>query len=420
MHGWDAYCATPTRLLCGRYHVHAHAYAHVRAHATCTCNMQQATCNRQHATCTCMQRHAHAHLTTCNAFARRARPIREWPRRGQIALSLSRRRSSERCASVCPSVYPSPSQVSPSCERMSAHAHIGQATVEHFVSRVFDIARPFQSFITSVRLQFSSLSELCPTHPRAPFAAAGRLTRSASIRWYRTVCPSTRALMILQKIDSQSPARPQGFAIENRPTDPQTSERMASYLRARRSKGALLAVHLGIFGYHAFAEPDVPLLEQVSLFFLPSPTSISCSSCPTCSTCQLTCRFSAPRSTHQPPQHALRCTRAEFGDRADLRNQRLLQPVNGPLSVPAPRQVVARDTSDLDGFQMMARPRTSNGGTDMPKGPSNLSCDPTLSSLPDQLLRRHGIKPYLLEAPPVRITARRCAVPHFCFTVLCI
>ena len=121
-------------------HMHMRTCVHV-CKCACTC------------ACTC--------TLTCTAFARRARPTREWPRRGQIALSLSRRRSSERCASV----YLSPSQFSPPCNTTSAHAHIGQATVEHFVSRVFDIARPFQSFITSVRPQFSSLSELWPTHP---------------------------------------------------------------------------------------------------------------------------------------------------------------------------------------------------------------------------------------------------------------
>jgi len=67
-----------------------------------------------------------------------------------------------------------------------------KATVEHFVSRVFDIARPFQSFLAS------------------------------------------------------------SFTIENRPTDPQTSERMASYLRARKSKGdsfllALSDMHFLLF-----------------------------------------------------------------------------------------------------------------------------------------------------------------------------
>jgi len=81
-----------------------------------------------------------------------------------------------------------------------------KATVEHFVSRVFDIARPFQSFITS------------------------------------------------------------GFAIENRPTDPQTSERMASYLRARRSKGEsfLLAIsdlHLLLFLSNLLdMSTDMPIL----------------------------------------------------------------------------------------------------------------------------------------------------------------
>ena len=63
----------------------------------------------------------------------------------------------------------------------SAHAHIGQATVEHFVSRVFDIARPFQSFVTSVRPQFSSLSELWPTHPLCTLRRC-RLSRSARTR----------------------------------------------------------------------------------------------------------------------------------------------------------------------------------------------------------------------------------------------
>lgn len=51
-----------------------------------------------------------------------------------------------------------------------------KATVEHFVSRIFDVSRPFQSFLGS------------------------------------------------------------GFTVENRPTDPQTSHSMASYLRARRAK----------------------------------------------------------------------------------------------------------------------------------------------------------------------------------------
>lgn len=106
-----------------------------------------------------------------------------------------------------------------------------KATVEHFVTRVFDIARPFQSFITS------------------------------------------------------------GFAIENRPTDPQTSERMANYLRTRRSKGASRQFML-IFSAVTRCGSCV---RQVSLFFWPSPTFIFCSSCPICWTCRLTCRFSAPR-----------------------------------------------------------------------------------------------------------------------------
>ena len=73
------------------------------------------------------------------------------------------------------------------------------------------------------------------------------------------------------------------------------------------------------------------------------------------------------------------------------------------LALTLSSKVVARDASDLDGFQMMARPRTSNrglglgvGGGGGPgwtcrDGPSHLSRDPTLSSLPGQLLRGHGV-----------------------------
>ena len=139
--------------------------------------------------------------------------------------------------------------------------------------------------------------------------------------------------------------------------------------------------------------------EQVSRFFLPSPTFISCSSCPTCSTCQLTCRFSAPRSTTTgatpTTARSMRCVAHAQSSATELifATSDSAPACECPSPRPHPRQVVARDTSDLDGFQMMARPRTSNGGQACRKGPSNLSCDPTLSSLPDQLLRRHGIKP---------------------------
>ena len=81
-----------------------------------------------------------------------------------------------------------------------------KATIEHFVSRVFDIARPFQSFLTS------------------------------------------------------------GFTIENRPTDPQTSESMASYLRARRSKGESFLVALSDLHFLLFLSnlldmaTDMPIL----------------------------------------------------------------------------------------------------------------------------------------------------------------
>jgi len=165
-------------------HMHMRTCVHV-CKCACTC------------ACTC--------TLTCTAFARRARPTREWPRRGQIALSLSRRRSSERCASV----YPSPSQVSPPCERTSAHAHIGQATVEHFVSRVFDIARPFQSFITSVRLQFNSLSELWPTHPPCTPSPPPSPHTIGVHPVIPKVCPSTRDLMILHALHGlrDSPSR---------------------------------------------------------------------------------------------------------------------------------------------------------------------------------------------------------------------
>ena len=83
---------------------------------------------------------------------------------------------------------------------------LAQATIEHFVSRVFDIARPFQSFLTS------------------------------------------------------------GFTIENRPTDPQTSESMASYLRARRSKGESFLVALSDLHFLLFLSnlldmaTDMPIL----------------------------------------------------------------------------------------------------------------------------------------------------------------
>eukprot|EP00320_Phaeocystis_rex_P019540 CAMPEP_0119075912 /NCGR_PEP_ID=MMETSP1178-20130426/83468_1 /TAXON_ID=33656 /ORGANISM="unid sp, Strain CCMP2000" /LENGTH=173 /DNA_ID=CAMNT_0007058167 /DNA_START=13 /DNA_END=534 /DNA_ORIENTATION=- len=81
-----------------------------------------------------------------------------------------------------------------------------KATVEHFVTRVFDIARPFQSFISS------------------------------------------------------------GFTIENRPTDPQTSERMANYLRTRRSKGESFLLAISDFHFLLFLSnlldmsTDMPIL----------------------------------------------------------------------------------------------------------------------------------------------------------------
>jgi len=81
-----------------------------------------------------------------------------------------------------------------------------KATCEHFVSRVFDIGRPFQSFLGS------------------------------------------------------------GFAVENRPTDPQTSERMGSYLRQKRSKGqnflqAVSDLHLLLFLSNLLdMSTDMPIL----------------------------------------------------------------------------------------------------------------------------------------------------------------
>merc|ERR1740130_131934 len=101
---------------------------------------------------------------------------------------------------------------------------------------------------------------------------------------------------------------------------------MASYLRTRRSKGALLAAHLGILPYHAFADPGVPLWTGESfllaisdlhfLLFLSNLLDMSTDMPILCS------KVHHHRGhTNHRTQHALRCTRAEFGDRADLRNQ---------------------------------------------------------------------------------------------------
>merc|ERR1740117_2076528 len=154
-----------------------------------------------------------------------------------------------------------------------------KATVEHFVSRVFDIARPFQSFITS------------------------------------------------------------GFAIENRPTDPQTSERMASYLRARRSKGEsfLLAIsdlHLLLFLSNLLdMSTDMPILCS-KVHHRATPTTARSMRC------VAHAQSSATELIFATSDSAPACE----------------------CPPPPPCQVVARDTADLDGFQMMARPRTSNGG----------------------------------------------------------
>lgn len=77
-----------------------------------------------------------------------------------------------------------------------------KATMEPFVARVFDIARPFKSFLGSVR-----------SRRYLGGALAGI--------WARSDLVSISA---------------QGFAVENRPADPQTAERMGQYLRAARSR----------------------------------------------------------------------------------------------------------------------------------------------------------------------------------------
>ena len=81
-----------------------------------------------------------------------------------------------------------------------------KATVEHFVSRIFDVSRPFQSFLGT------------------------------------------------------------GFTIENRPTDPQTSHSMASYLRARRAKNQPFLQMIGDLHFLLFLSnlldmsTDMPIL----------------------------------------------------------------------------------------------------------------------------------------------------------------
>jgi len=164
-----------------------------------------------------------------------------------------------------------------------------KATVEHFVSRVFDIARPFQSFITSVRLQFNSLSELWPTHPPCTPSPPPSPHTIGVHPVIPKVCPSTRDLMILHALHGLrgSPSRTV-LRIRRRQSAWQATCAHAAP-KARCWQCILVSypiTHLQIRVSH---------FEQVSRFFLPSPTFISCSSCPTCSTCQLTCRFSAPR-----------------------------------------------------------------------------------------------------------------------------
>ena len=181
------------------------------------------------------------------------------------------------------------------------------------MSRVFDIARPFQSFLTS------------------------------------------------------------GFTIENRPTDPQTSESMASYLRARRSKGESFLVALSDLHF---------LLFLSNLLDMATDMPILCSKVRVRVRVRVRIRFSdQPLTLSSQPTSTLSLSRA----------------------LPLSSKVVARDASDLDGFQMMARPRTSNRGLGLGggaggglgwtcrDGASHLSRDPTLSSLPGQLLRGHGV-----------------------------
>ena len=77
-----------------------------------------------------------------------------------------------------------------------------KATMEPFVARVFDIARPFKSFLGSVRSRRSLGGALASISARSDLGYISA----------------------------------QGFAVENRPADPQTAERMGQYLRAARSR----------------------------------------------------------------------------------------------------------------------------------------------------------------------------------------
>ena len=138
-----------------------------------------------------------------------------------------------------------------------------KATIEHFVSRVFDIARPFQSFLTS------------------------------------------------------------GFTIENRPTDPQTSESMASYLRARRSKGESFLVALSDLHFLLFLSNLLDMATDMPIL---------------CSKVRVRVRVRV---------------RIRFSDQPLTLSSQPTSTLSLSLALTLCSKVVARDASDLDGFQMM-------------------------------------------------------------------